>query len=168
MKVLILMGSDSDLQVMEAAATVLDEFGVKYMMTIASAHRTPERVASLVREAEENGASAIICGAGMAAHLAGAVAAQTVVPVIGVPLDASPMGGLDSLLSTVQMPPGIPVATVAIGKAGAKNAAHLALQIIARSDTETLEKLKAYRMKMARDVEKTAENLDAANHGKKH
>lgn len=160
MKVLILMGSDSDLPVMEAAANVLKEFGVEYKMTIASAHRTPERVTTLVNEAEQKGAAAIICGAGMAAHLAGAVAAQTIVPVIGVPLDASPMGGLDALLSTVQMPPGIPVATVAIGRAGAKNAAHLALQIIARGDKALLGKLKDYRKGMAQEVEKKAEKLD--------
>jgi len=160
MKVLILMGSESDLPVMEAAAHVLEEFGIKYRMTIASAHRTPERVASLVREAGEKGVAAIICGAGMAAHLAGAVAAQTVVPVIGVPLDASPMGGMDALLSTVQMPPGIPVATVAIGKAGAKNAAHLALQIIALSDKSLLGKLNDYRKGMAKEVEKKAAKLD--------
>ena len=160
MKVLILMGSDSDLKVMKKAASVLDEFGVKYKMTIASAHRTPERVNALVSEAEKKGASAIICGAGMAAHLAGAVAAQTVLPVIGVPLDASPLNGMDALLSTVQMPPGIPVATVAVGGAGAKNAAHLALQIIARSDKALLKKLKAYRRKMSREVEKKAMKLD--------
>jgi phosphoribosylamine--glycine ligase len=160
MKVLILMGSDSDIKVMKAASEVLGEFGVAHRMTIASAHRTPERVSTLVKDAEKKGASAIICGAGMAAHLAGAVAAQTVLPVIGVPLDASPLEGWDALLSTVQMPPGIPVATVAVGKAGAKNAAHLALQIIARGDREMLKKLKAYRRKMARDVEKKAQKLD--------
>lgn len=160
MKVLILMGSDSDLKAMGKAAEVLDEFGVSYKMTIASAHRTPERVTALIAEAEKKGADAIICGAGMAAHLAGAVAAQTVLPVIGVPLDASPLQGMDALLSTVQMPPGIPVATVAIGKAGAKNAAHLAMQIIARKDKALSNKLKAYRRKMARDVEKKAAELD--------
>jgi phosphoribosylaminoimidazole carboxylase PurE protein len=162
MKVLILMGSDSDMKVMKAASEVLGEFGVDHKMTIASAHRTPERVSALVKEAEKKGASAIICGAGMAAHLAGAVAAQTVLPVIGVPLDASALDGLDALLSTVQMPPGIPVATVAVGKPGAKNAAHLALQIIARGDGEILRKLKAYRRKMAKDVEKKAGKLDKA------
>ena len=167
MKVLILMGSDSDVKVMTAASEVLQEFGVAHKMTIASAHRTPERVSALVSEADKKGAAAIICGAGMAAHLAGAVAAQTVVPVIGVPLDASPLEGWDALLSTVQMPPGIPVATVAVGKAGAKNAAHLALQIIARSDSAMLKKLKAYRKKMARDVEKKAEELDKGKQGKK-
>ncbi len=160
MKVLILMGSDSDAPVMEGAADVLDDYGIKYKITVASAHRTPERVRKLVKEAEKKGAQAIICGAGMAAHLAGAVAAETVLPVIGVPLNASPLDGLDALLSTVQMPPGIPVATVAVGKAGAKNAGHLAAQIVARTDKEVLKKLRAGRRKMARDVEKKAEAMD--------
>ena len=160
MKVLILMGSDSDVPVMESATEVLDEYGIKYMMTVASAHRTPERVRKLVRAAEKKGAQAIICGAGMAAHLAGAVAAETVLPVIGVPLNASPLNGLDALLSTVQMPPGIPVATVAIGKAGAKNAGHLAAQIVARKDKGVLAKLRAARRKMAREVENKAKALD--------
>ncbi len=160
MKVLILMGSDSDIPVMECAADVLDEYGIKYMMTVASAHRTPERVRKLVKDAEKKGAQAIICGAGMAAHLAGAVAAETVLPVIGVPLNASPLNGFDALISTVQMPPGIPVATVAIGKAGATNAGHLAAQIVARTSKDVLGKLRAGRRKMARDVEKKAAALD--------
>ncbi len=160
MKVLILMGSDSDIPVMECAADVLDEYGIKYSMTVASAHRTPERVRKLVKDAEKKGAQAIICGAGMAAHLAGAVAAETVLPVIGVPLNASPLNGLDALLSTAQMPPGIPVATVAIGKAGATNAGHLAAQIVARSSKAVLGKLRAGRLKMAREVEKKAAALD--------
>ena len=161
MKVLILMGSDSDLSVMEETADVLAEYGITYKMTVASAHRTPERVRKLVREAEKKGAQAVICGAGMAAHMAGAVAADTVLPVIGVPLNASPLNGMDALLSTVQMPPGIPVATVAIGKAGAKNAGHLAAQIVARTDKTVLAKLRAARKKMARDVEKKAKALDS-------
>ena len=160
MKVLILMGSDSDAPVMEGAANVLEDYGIKYMMTVASAHRTPERVRKLVKQAEKKGAQAIICGAGMAAHLAGAVAAETVLPVIGVPLNASPLDGLDALLSTVQMPPGIPVATVAVGKPGAINAGHLAAQIVARTDNVVLKKLRAGRRKMARDVEKKAEAMD--------
>lgn len=159
MKVLILMGSESDLTVMEAAAEVLGEYGIAYEMTVASAHRTPERVRELVRSAERRGTEAVICGAGMAAHLAGAVAAETVLPVIGVPLNASPLDGLDALLSTVQMPPGIPVATVAIGKAGAKNAGYLAAEIVARTDREVLKKLRAARKKMAREVEKKAAGL---------
>jgi phosphoribosylamine--glycine ligase len=156
MKVMILMGSDSDLAVMEGATQVLEEYGISYKMTVASAHRTPELVALMVAEAERKGACCIICGAGMAAHLAGVVASHTTLPVIGVPLDASPLGGLDSLLATVQMPPGIPVATVALGKSGAKNAAHLAAQIIATSDKTLSRKLKAARKRMAREVERKA------------
>ncbi len=160
MKVLILMGSDSDLPVMEEAAKILEGYGISYKMTIASAHRTPERVATLISEAERKGASAIICGAGMAAHLAGVVASHTVLPVIGVPLDASALQGMDALLATVQMPPGIPVATVAIGKAGAKNAAHLAAQIIATSDKALARKLKNGRKQMAKEVEKKARSAE--------
>jgi phosphoribosylaminoimidazole carboxylase PurE protein len=128
-------------------------------MTVASAHRTPARVEALVREAERKGAEVIIAGAGMAAHLAGVVASHTVLPVIGVPLDASSLGGLDSLLATVQMPPGIPVATVAVGKAGARNAGFLAAQIIGRRDKAIARKLRDHRKKMARDVEKKAQRL---------
>lgn len=156
MKVLVLMGSDSDLPVMEEAAGLLERFGIPYEMTVASAHRSPERVKRLVAGAEKKGAEVIIAGAGMAAHLAGVVASHTVVPVIGVPLASSPLNGMDSLLSTVQMPPGVPVATVSLGKAGAKNAAILAAQIIARKDKGVLGKLRAYRRKMASDVEKKA------------
>ncbi len=156
MNVLILMGSDSDLPVMEEAASLLAEFGIPYEMTVASAHRSPERVQRLVAEAEKKGAEVIIAGAGMAAHLAGVVASHTIVPVIGVPLASSPLNGMDSLLSTVQMPPGVPVATVSLGKAGAKNAAILAAQIIARKDKGILRKLRAYRKKMASDVENKA------------
>lgn len=159
MKVLILMGSDSDLSVMNEAAELLSEFGVKAEMAVASAHRTPERVTALVRAAERKGADVIIAGAGMAAHLAGAVAAQTLLPVIGVPINASSLGGMDALLSTVQMPPGVPVATVALGKAGAKNAAILAAQIISRSDKALVRKLRAYRKRMAQEIAKKSEGI---------
>jgi phosphoribosylaminoimidazole carboxylase PurE protein len=159
MKVLVLMGSESDLQVMEACKETLESLGIPSRMTVASAHRTPGRVAELVREAERKGAQVIICGAGMAAHLAGAVAAQTVLPVIGVPLSNSPLSGMDSLLSTVQMPPGVPVATVSIGKAGARNAAVLAAQIIARSDRDVLRKLRSFRKRQSAEVEKRAERI---------
>jgi len=159
MKVLILMGSDSDLKVMEKCKETLDSLGIVSKMTVASAHRTPERVTALVKEAERKGAEVIVCGAGMAAHLAGAVAAQTVLPVIGVPLSSSALDGMDALLSTVQMPPGVPVATVAIGKAGAKNAAVLAAQIIARKDKDVLKKLRAFRKKQSSEVEKKAKKL---------
>ncbi len=149
-KVLILMGSGSDREVMEEAARTLAEFGVPHRMEVASAHRSPEKVRSLVRSAEEAGCAAFICGAGWAAHLAGAVAALTVRPVIGVPLATSPLGGLDALLSTVQMPGGVPVATVALGKGGARNAALLAVSMLALSDRELDGKLRAAREEMAR------------------
>ena len=156
MKVLIVMGSDSDLSVMEESRKVLDDFGIENKITVASAHRSPERVKKLVKDAEKKGVEVIIAGAGMAAHLAGVIASHTVLPVIGVPINASSLGGLDALLSTVQMPPGVPVATVTVGKAGAKNAAVLAAQIIARKDNTITKKLRAYKKRMARDVEKKA------------
>lgn len=158
-KVLIVMGSDSDLPVMEEARKTLDEFGVKSSMRIASAHRTPEKVASMIKDAEKDGIKIIIAGAGMAAHLAGAVAAQTTLPVIGVPLEGSSLDGLDALLSTVQMPSGIPVATMAIGKAGAKNAGILAAEILALSDGKISGALKEWRKKMAKTVEEKDKNL---------
>jgi phosphoribosylaminoimidazole carboxylase PurE protein len=158
-RVLILMGSDSDLPIMEEAGKVFDHFSVGYRMSIASAHRTPERVIKLVREAERNGADVIIAGAGMSAHLAGIVAAHTLLPVIGVPLNSSPLDGLDSLLSTVQMPPGIPVATMAIGKPGARNAAIFALQIMASKDTSVREKLAQFRRDLKKEVEKKDKQL---------
>lgn len=138
--VAILMGSDSDLPVMESCIETLQKFDIPLEVKIASAHRTPEATHSFVKEADKRGCAAFICAAGMAAHLAGAVVANTLRPVIGVPI-ATSMDGLDSLLSTVQMPGGIPVATVAIGKAGAKNAAYLAIQIIAVSNTKLHEAL---------------------------
>ncbi|MDE2293316.1 MAG: 5-(carboxyamino)imidazole ribonucleotide mutase [Elusimicrobia bacterium] len=159
MKVLILMGSDSDLPVMKKAGETLAKFGVPYKMTVASAHRTPERVTSLIKEAEAAGCGVFIAAAGMAAHLAGAVAAQTTKPVIGVPLDAS-LDGLDALLSTAQMPPGVPVATVAVN--GAANAAHLAVQILAVSDKALAEKLALHKKEMAAGVLKKAAAVEAA------
>ena len=158
MKVLILMGSDSDLPVMKKAGDVLTKFGVPYKMTVASAHRTPERVTALIKEAEAAGVGAFIAAAGMAAHLAGAVAAQTTRPVIGAPLNAS-MNGLDALLATAQMPPGVPVATVAID--GAANAAQLAVQILALSDAALAKKLVDHKKEMADAVLKKAAALGA-------
>jgi len=155
-RVLIIMGSDSDLPVMQETARILDEFTVPYNMTVASAHRTPARTMKLVRDAEKNGVDVIIGAAGMAAHLPGVIASHTVLPVIGVPLDASPLNGIDALLSIVQMPPGIPVATVSVGKAGAKNAAILAVQIMARKYPELTKKLLDHRQKMAKEVEEKA------------
>jgi phosphoribosylamine--glycine ligase len=152
----IVMGSDSDLPVMKAAADFLREMGIGCEMTVASAHRTPARAAEYAASASRRGLKVIIAGAGMAAHLAGVLAAHTTLPVIGVPIDASALNGLDALLATVQMPPGIPVATMAIGKAGAKNAGILAAQILAAADDRLTGKLLAFKEEMARQVEEKA------------
>ncbi|SDP09603.1 phosphoribosylamine--glycine ligase [Desulforhopalus singaporensis] len=155
----ILMGSDSDLPIMRGASDFLVSMGISCEMTVASAHRSPERAFTYASTAKERGLKVIIAGAGMAAHLAGVIAAHTELPVIGVPLDASPLGGMDSLLSTVQMPPGVPVATMGIGKAGAKNAGVFALKILALSDPELAEKLVKMRKDMASEVEEKARNV---------
>lgn len=144
-KVLILMGSDSDLPIMSKAAEVLKDVGVGYEMHISSAHRLPERTMELAKKARENGIEVIICGAGMAAHLAGVVAANTTLPVIGVPLASGALNGVDALYSTVMMPPGIPVATVAID--GAKNAAYLACSMLSIKYPELTQKLEEFRAK---------------------
>lgn len=157
--VAILMGSDSDLETMKACQEVLKEFGVSSELRILSAHRTPEALAAYMKEAEGRGLKVYVAAAGMAAHLAGAVSSKTVKPVIGVPLDASPLGGLDSLLSTVQMPAGVPVATVAIGKAGAKNAGFLAVQILAVSKPDLAKKLEEQRRKNAEKLLAKNESL---------
>jgi phosphoribosylamine--glycine ligase len=157
--VLILMGSDSDAPIMQAAVDVLREFQIPCEMTVASAHRSPERVMRLVSEAPGRGVKVFIVGAGAAAHLAGVVAAHTTMPVIGVPIDSSALKGLDALLSTVQMPPGVPVATVSIGKPGATNAGVLAAQIIAVGDTAMAGKVVAYKKKLAEKVEAAAAKL---------
>lgn len=158
-KILIIMGSDSDLPIMEETGKILDEFGIPYEMTIASAHRSPERVVRLTNEAEKSGVEVIIAGAGAAAHLAGVIAAHTILPVIGVPINSSPLQGFDSLLSMVQMPPGVPVATMAVGKAGAKNAAIFAAEIIGRKDKRISKRLSVYKDRMAEEVEKKAKAL---------
>jgi phosphoribosylamine--glycine ligase len=155
-QVLILMGSDSDAPVMEAAGAVLTELGITWEMTVASAHRSPARVTKLVAEAPGRGVKVFIVGAGAAAHLAGVVAAHTTMPVIGVPIDSSALKGLDALLSTVQMPPGVPVATVSIGKPGATNAGVLAAQILAAGDAAMAGRLVAYKQALADKVEKAA------------
>ncbi len=155
----IVMGSDSDLNVMEAAAAILKEFEIPFEMTVASAHRSPERAAQFAATARQRGIKVIIAGAGHAAHLAGAMAAHTTLPIIGVPIDSSCLQGLDALLSTVQMPPGIPVATVSIGKPGAKNAAILAAQILALADSELESRLNAYKLEMANQVEAKAKQI---------
>jgi len=149
--VAIVMGSDSDLPVMEASFGVLRAFGIPFEARITSAHRTPEATKSFVQDAEQRGCAVFIAAAGMAAHLAGAVSATTVRPVIGVPMNAS-LDGLDSLLSTVQMPAGIPVATVAIGKAGAKNAAYLAAQILGLADSALAQRLRDERAANAQEI----------------
>lgn len=159
-KVLIIMGSDSDLHVMEKTSKLLKEFKIPFKMTVASAHRTPERAVKLAVEAEEKGFGVIIAGAGSAAHLAGVIAAHTTLPVIGVPIDSSPLKGVDALYSTVQMPPGIPVATMAIGKAGAKNAAIFAAQIFQSSNVRLARTLKSYKKKMAKEVLKKAKKVE--------
>src|SRR6478735_8412429 len=151
--VLILMGSDSDAPVMQAAVDTLKTLGISSDMTVASAHRSPERVMRLVSEAPGRGVKLFIVGAGAAAHLGGVVAAHTTLPVIGVPIDSSALKGMDALLSTVQMPPGVPVATVSIGKPGATNAGVLAAQILAVGDAALTAKLDAYKQKLADKVE---------------
>jgi len=158
-KVLILMGSKSDAEVMGEAARVLSDFGIPYSMTVASAHRSPERTRKIVSQAGGEGISIIIAGAGAAAHLAGVVAAETHLPVIGVPLAGSPLSGFDALLAMVQMPAGVPVATMAIGKAGARNAGHLAAQILALSSPDLREKIGAHRRRMAEEVAASAEEV---------
>lgn len=155
----IVMGSDSDLEVMRETASILETFDIPFEMTIASAHRSPKRTAQLVSSARKRGLKVFIAGAGHAAHLAGTVAALTSLPVIGVPIDSSCLKGFDSLLSTVQMPPGVPVATVAIGKAGAKNAGILAAQILALSDSKLEKKLEAYKKELEKDVVQKAKKL---------
>lgn len=159
--VAILMGSDSDLAVMQATVDVLDTLGVAWEMRVRSAHRTPQQTREFIADAEKRGCAVFVAAAGMAAHLAGAVAAQTVRPVIGVPVDAGPLKGVDALLSTVQMPSGIPVATVAIGKAGAANAGYLAAQVLSLSDPELAARMREERAANARSVLAKDEALQA-------
>ena len=159
LQVQILMGSGSDADVMRNTVRTLRELGVGCEMTVASAHRSPDRVRQVLAEAHEQGVKVFVVGAGAAAHLAGVVAAHTVLPVIGVPIDSSPLGGFDALLSTVQMPPGVPVATVAVGKAGAINAAVLAAQILAVGDREIGARLADYRRGLAEKVDRAAADL---------
>ncbi len=161
-KILIVMGSDSDLPVMQEAASVLSEFGITYEMRISSAHRSPVRTMALASEAAQRGIKIIIAGAGMAAHLAGVVAAKTILPVIGVPMPGGALNGVDALYSTVQMPGGIPVATMAIGKAGAKNAGLFAVQILALNDAALTNALLEYRTQMDNEVERKDSALQTA------
>jgi 5-(carboxyamino)imidazole ribonucleotide mutase len=164
-RVLILMGSDSDWPVMAAARDALAELGVESEVHVSSAHRTPERTGRLAREAAGRGIQVMVCGAGAAAHLAGVVAAESELPVLGVPLAASDLAGLDALLSTAQMPGGVPVGTLAIGKAGARNAGLLAARILALSDREVAAKVREGRERMAREVEAKDEALQAKLRG---
>jgi 5-(carboxyamino)imidazole ribonucleotide mutase len=156
----IIMGSKSDYEIMKNCADTFEQFNVKYEMIISSAHRSPERTKNYVKEAEEKGAVAFIAAAGMAAHLAGALAAATTKPVIGVPMKGGAMDGMDAMLSTVQMPSGMPVATVALGKAGAINAAYLAIQILAITDKELAVKLKEDRIVKSKAVEVDSKTIE--------
>lgn len=153
MKVAVFMGSESDLPIVKDAMGTLGEFDVPFVLEVTSAHRSPSRTLKLVREAEEKGAEVFICVAGKAAHLAGAVAAHTALPVIGVPVGGSDLGGLDALLSTAQMPEGVPVACMGIGRHGAVNAALLAVQILGLKDTALKERFRRYKEEMAKVVE---------------
>ena len=158
--VLILMGSHSDAPIMASAVSAMEELGVSSRMTVASAHRSPARVLRLIDEAHKEGVQVFIAAAGAAAHLAGVVAAHTTRPVIGVPIDSSALNGLDALLSTVQMPPGVPVATVAIGKPGATNAGVLAAQIIGLKNPAVAERLVAYKKSLEEKVEASARKIE--------
>jgi 5-(carboxyamino)imidazole ribonucleotide mutase len=158
----IVMGSDSDLEIMREAGKALEEFGIAYEIDVTSAHRSPDRTADYARKAAGRGIRVIIAGAGGAAHLAGVIAAHTTLPVIGVPISATSLNGMDSLLATVQMPAGIPVATVAIGKPGATNAGILAAQILGLSDAVIAKKLEAHKLKLANGVEEKSKKLKSA------
>jgi phosphoribosylaminoimidazole carboxylase PurE protein len=158
MWVCIVMGSDSDAEVMSQACAALEEMGVAYEMNVASAHRSPDRTKQVITDAERDGATVFIAGAGMAAHLPGVVASFTTKPVIGVPLAGGALQGLDALLAVVQMPPGVPVATVAVG--GARNAGLLAAQIIALTDEALAGRLRDQRISMAKAVEKKSKNVE--------
>jgi phosphoribosylaminoimidazole carboxylase PurE protein len=155
----IIMGSDSDLKTMSEAARALEEFGVPFEITIASAHRSPARAMRLAEAAKDRGVCVIITGAGRAAHLAGVIAAHTTLPVIGVPIDGGPLDGVDALYSTVQMPPGVPVATMAIGANGARNAGIFAVQMLAMRFPELTEQLEAYKAKLNEGIEEKAARL---------
>ena len=163
-KVGIIMGSDSDLPVMKDAAEILEEFEISYELTVVSAHRTPKRVANYAEQAEEKGIDVIIAGAGGAAHLPGMTAAETSLPVIGVPIKTSKLSGVDSLYSIVQMPGGVPVATVGIN--GAKNAALLAIQMLGAADNNIRQQMKDYKVEMAEQVKETASEVEELGYKK--
>ena len=155
----VVMGSDSDFPIMSETINVLEDFGIPHEVFLTSAHRSPERTTSFAKGAAKKGIKVVIVGAGAAAHLAGVIASQSLLPVIGIPIDATALGGIDALLSIAQMPGGVPVATMAVGRAGAKNAALLAIRILAVEDKNLQKKLQAFIQKMAQDIEKKQENL---------
>ena len=159
MKVAVFIGSDSDYEVVQNALDILKEFQVSFTLEVTSAHRSPDRTVKLVQSCERDGAEVFIAVAGKAAHLAGVVASHTVRPVIGVPVESPALSGLDALLSTVQMPKGIPVATMGLGKSGAANAALLAIQVLSLEEPSLREKLKEYREKMASEVESKSKKI---------
>ncbi len=159
MSVAILIGSESDSEVVREALNILDEFGISYSLDVTSAHRSPDRTVRLIRAAEEKGVEVFIAVAGKAAHLAGVVAAHTVLPVVGVPVESSGLGGLDALLSTVQMPKGVPVATMGLGKTGAANAALLAVAILSLKKPALRKKLKDFRARLAAEVEASSSKI---------
>lgn len=158
-QVAVFMGSKSDESIIRPCVDILDKLGISYMFTITSAHRTPDRTKRLVRELEDAGVQVFICAAGLAAHLAGAVAAMSIRPVLGIPVTASSLSGLDALLATIQMPPGFPVGTVALDKVGARNAAWLAAQILALQDPALAQRIEAERDAMRAQVEADADSL---------
>ena len=160
--VAVLMGSDSDWPTMQATTEVLDTFSISYEVRVSSAHRTPEETIAYVKESERRDCQVFICAAGLAAHLAGAVAAHTTRPVIGVPMDGGPLSGFDALLSTVQMPGGVPVATVAIGKAGAKNAGYLAAQILSLNDGSLADRLNEDRVNNRESIKQKNAEVQAS------
>jgi phosphoribosylaminoimidazole carboxylase PurE protein len=163
--VAIIMGSDSDLKIMEESRNILKQFGVAHEMVVASAHRSPSRTRTYAKKAEKNGVKILIAGAGGAAHLAGMLAAETHLPIIGVPIDSSPLQGLDALLSTAQMPGGVPVASMGIGKSGARNAGLLAVQILALEDKALHSKLVHYKKYQAKEVEIKSRKIQSAHDG---
>jgi phosphoribosylaminoimidazole carboxylase PurE protein len=161
-KVAVVLGSDSDYPVIKDMIDIFRNFGIEYELVVSSAHRSPERTHEYALDMEQRGIQVVIACAGAAAHLAGVIAANTVLPVIGVPIDSSPLHGLDALLSTSMMPAGVPVATMGIGNSGASNAAVLAAQILARSDSALLERLRSYKKQMAERVEQKDAELRKA------
>jgi phosphoribosylaminoimidazole carboxylase PurE protein len=162
----IVLGSDSDLSTMKETAKILEKFKVPYEMTVSSAHRSPKRTLDYAKRVEKRGLKVLIVGAGKAAHLAGVIAAHTTLPVIGVPMHTGPLKGRDSLYSTVQMPKGVPVATMAIGKSGAINAAIMAAEILALGNAKIRKKLKRFKDDLAKDVEKKGKRLERLGYQK--